>query len=142
MNKGVFYFLEYKNLFEADESESEIEELQSKEDKVTPDQKDNVEKTQVFAVGDIIEYRTRKYDDDKKKEDQQEDAIAQGEIKKVIRGGKKYRIYNKNIDREFTKYGKDILSKSSGDSTDSVNMGDEELLEKIYSDKVFKFGTI
>ena len=142
MNKGVFYFLEYKNLFEADESESEIEELQSKEDKVTPDQKDNVEKTQVFAVGDIIEYRTRKYDDDKKKEDQQEDAIAQGEIKKVIRGGKKYRIYNKNIDREFTKYGKDILSKSSGDSTDSVNMWDEELLEKIYSDKVFKFGTI
>jgi hypothetical protein len=96
-------------------------------------------------VGDIIEYRTRKYDDEKKKEDQPEDAIAQGEIKKVIRGGKKYRIYNKNIDREFTKYGKDILSKSSGDnsdSTDSVNMGDEELLEKIYSDKVFKFGTI
>jgi hypothetical protein len=133
MIKDVFYFENYNRLFEAEESQSKSEKTESKG---------------VFSVGDVIEYRTRKYDDDKKTEEQEKDAIAQGEIKKVIRGGKKYRVYNKNIDREFTKMGEDIIGKpkskeeSDESGSASVKLGDETLLEKIYSNKVYKFGTI
>lgn len=146
MIKDVFYFTQYNKLFESDDSD--IGETQTDKD-VNPSEKESQtpKDEQIYKVGDMVDYKRRTYNDDLSKEEQDKDAIATGEIKKIIRGGKKYRIYNNNIDREFTKYKDDILGKSSNKSDieidpNAIVMGDEEILEKIYSNNVYKFGTI
>ncbi len=146
MINGVFYFNQYSRLFEADQQEEEVQEIESQPDTKEKATEESPE-PKTYAVGDIVEYKSRKYDESKNADEQSEGAIAKGEIKKVIRGGKKYRIYNKNIDREFTKFGKDILKKSTSsddesDSSSVATIGEETLLEKIYSNRVHKFGTI
>lgn len=132
MIKDIFFFKQYNELFQ--------KESQSTEES----------KPVTYEIGDIVNYQTNKYDTSKKENEQPDGAIATGEIKKVIRDGKRYRIYNKNIDDDFTKSKEQIIgkdqSKKDGETEkkddSEIVIGKEELLEKIYSEKVYKFGKL
>ncbi len=133
--KDIYLFSEFYKIYEKDEVQDE------------KDEKDDIPSEEsAYKIGDIVQYKTKKYDPNKEQDKQGEGAIAEGEIKKVRRGGKVYIIYNNNIKEKFRKRKEDILSKVEKDNSiedGAIVMGNEkELLEKIYSNRVFKFGNI
>jgi len=67
-----------------------------------------------YVVGDLVKYKTKKYDPTKDEDDQPEGGVAQGEVKKVE--DNTVTIYNDRIKTEIKKPKTDIIGKTEGQS--------------------------
>jgi hypothetical protein len=67
-----------------------------------------------YVVGDLVKYKTKKYDPKKDEDDQPEGGVAQGEVKKIE--GDTVSIYNDKIETEIKKPKTDIIGKTDGEA--------------------------
>jgi hypothetical protein len=65
-----------------------------------------------YVAGDLVKYKTKKFDPTKDEDDQPEGGVAQGEVKKVE--GDTVTIYNDRIKTEIKKPKTDIIGKTEG----------------------------
>ena len=65
-----------------------------------------------YVAGDLVKYKTKKYDPNKDEDDQPEGGVAQGEVKKIE--GDTVSIYNDKIKAEIKKTKADIIGKTEG----------------------------
>jgi len=98
-------------------------------------EKEGIELAPDFKLKDIVLYKREKYNDKKDKDEQDEDAIAKGEVRKIE--GDNITIFNSNLNAEIKKSKSDIIGKF--DSKKDINILDSIKDDKDKMSKVTKF---